>query len=208
MPEQNDPLRRDAAVNQGVEGRLGIGIHGGLGRNAWTQAEPAIVDVEDAETRALQHLAMPQLVCGEGGSRIAVKEQYPVAGIACLLRGELDTGDRDAGVHGYGNSLGPRRQRLDERQLAACRCEHEIIFVEFEPADTESDDQHENGKREPKYSGEAAQCQPLTALRAASLSGRAISPVCDALISYEPLSAMGKNVAVPYRASTHGSQLW
>ena len=155
-----------------------------------------------------QHLAMAQLVGGESGSGIAVQEQNPVARIARLLAQETRRRRSRAAVHGYRDSLGPRRQLIDQRQLAACRCEHEIVLVELQPADCQSDDQHEGGKQGAEVSGEAAQCQPLMALRAASLSGRAISPVCDALISYEPLSAMGKNVALPYSASTHGSQRW
>ena len=74
MPQQNDSPGRDAAVEQGVEGRFGIGIHGGLGGNAGAHAEPAIVDAEYAEPRRAEHLAVSQLVGGESGSGVAVQE--------------------------------------------------------------------------------------------------------------------------------------
>ncbi len=77
----------------------------------------------------------------------------------------------------------------------------------FPPTDGGDDQQQRQNGPQDFFDERSAlhQCQLPTASRAAWLSGRASSPLCETLISYNAPSAMGRKVALPYRASTHGT---
>ena len=109
------------------------------------------------------------------------------------LGADEDAGEGDSARAGgftwEGNrdSLDVPGKILDHTEFAARRGEHELILVQHEPADRRPDRQHERCDRPSgtaRDSLSAPQCQAADGVPRGLLSGRAIRPLCDTLISY------------------------